>query len=54
MVVTDSRSVLGFSDQNLGAGCANFCFAPDGRTVCLSEDRIYLVSGLAVEGASIR
>lgn len=52
--LTDALSVLGFSDGNVGAGCANFCLAPGGRIVCLSEDRIYLISGLDVEGASSR
>lgn len=44
------KSVLGLVDDNMGAGCANFCFAPNGRIVCLSEDRIYLVEGWSVEG----
>jgi len=43
-------SVLGVADGNMGAGCANFCFVPRGL-VCLSEDRIYHVDGLLVEGA---
>ncbi|KAK4687553.1 hypothetical protein P7C73_g2563, partial [Tremellales sp. Uapishka_1] len=38
-------------DGNKGASCANFCFVPGGRIVCLSEDRIYLIEGLCVEGA---
>ncbi|WVW82653.1 hypothetical protein I302_104664 [Kwoniella bestiolae CBS 10118] len=45
------RIVLGVSDGKTGAGCANFCFIPGGRLVCFSEDRVYLVEGLAVEGA---
>ncbi|WWC96569.1 hypothetical protein V866_003437 [Kwoniella sp. B9012] len=45
------RIVLGAADSNLKAGCANFCFIPGGKLVCLSEDRVYLVEGLTVEGA---
>nr|XP_031857506.1 uncharacterized protein CI109_007066 [Kwoniella shandongensis]KAA5524578.1 hypothetical protein CI109_007066 [Kwoniella shandongensis] len=45
------RIILGLADDNVGAGCANFCFVPGGRLVCFSEDRIYLVEGLNVSGA---
>ncbi|WWC64931.1 uncharacterized protein I303_107545 [Kwoniella dejecticola CBS 10117] len=45
------RILLGASDNNSGAGCANFCFIPGGRLVCFSEDRIYMVEGLAAQGA---
>jgi gluconolactonase len=45
--------ILGFADNNVGAGCANFCFIPEGRMMCFSEDRIYMVTGLAVEGAGL-
>lgn len=34
-------------------GCANFCFLPGGRIVGMSEDKMYLVEGLAVEGALV-
>ncbi|BEI87265.1 hypothetical protein CcaverHIS002_0706110 [Cutaneotrichosporon cavernicola] len=45
------KIVLGLADDNIGAGCANFCFVPGGKLVCFAENRIYLVEGLAVEGA---
>ena len=44
-------SILGTIDGNPAAGCANFCFAPGGRIICLAEDRVYLIEGLKVEGA---
>ncbi|OCF40850.1 hypothetical protein I317_05300 [Kwoniella heveanensis CBS 569] len=45
------KIVLGAADDNMGAGCANFCFVPGGRLVCFAEDRVYLVEGLRFEGA---
>ncbi|ORX39790.1 hypothetical protein BD324DRAFT_614990 [Kockovaella imperatae] len=35
----------------LGTYCANFCFIPGGRMICLAEEKIFLVEGLQVEGA---
>jgi gluconolactonase len=38
-------------DDGRKDGCANFCFLPGGRLVCMAEDRMYLVEGMTVEGA---
>ncbi|WVF69427.1 hypothetical protein IAT40_004204 [Kwoniella sp. CBS 6097] len=48
------KIVLGLVDDNMGAGCANFCFIPGGKLVCFAEDRIYLVESLRCEGALLR
>lgn len=43
-------SVFGLSDDNMGAGCANFCFCPGGRIACFAEDRVYLIENWGIEG----
>ncbi|KAK8866198.1 hypothetical protein IAR55_001349 [Kwoniella newhampshirensis] len=47
------KILLGLVDGNFDTGCAKFCFVPGGKLVCFAEDRIYLVEGLVVEGATI-
>ena len=47
-------SLLGLREGNKTDGCANFCFVPGGRMVCFAEDKIYLVDGLAFEGALLK
>ncbi|GHJ86679.1 hypothetical protein NliqN6_3081 [Naganishia liquefaciens] len=47
MLFPSPQSSSGFS------GCANFCFIPDGRMVCMSEDRLILVEGLSIQGAGL-